>query len=56
MDTYEIEEPKRLGWRYINVIPFPREGGLVPLADFFNFQLNFPNTERSDFDFLTHFP
>ncbi len=51
-DTYKIEEPTRLGWRYINVIPFGREGGLVPLADFFTFQLNFPDTNGSDFENL----
>lgn len=52
LGTYEIQEPTRLGWRYINVIPFGREGGLVPLADFFNFQLDFPNTNGADFENL----
>ena len=34
--TYLINKPTRVGWRYINVIPFIRDSGLIPLYDFFD--------------------
>jgi uncharacterized protein (TIGR04255 family) len=31
----------RVGWRYVNIIPFTRENGYVPLKRFFNLTLHF---------------
>jgi uncharacterized protein (TIGR04255 family) len=32
----KIDVVSRIGWRYINVIPYTREAGLVPVAQFLN--------------------
>ncbi len=32
--TYPLRDLQRLGWRYINIIPFSREDGIVPLNRF----------------------
>ncbi len=42
-ETYSISKIDRLGWRYINLIPFTREDGLVPLQRFLTVSLNAPN-------------
>ena len=33
----------RVGWRYINVIPFSREDGVVPVGRFLKLQVPFPS-------------
>jgi uncharacterized protein (TIGR04255 family) len=33
-EIFNIEKLKRTGWRYINIIPFTREGGNIPLNRF----------------------
>ena len=40
----------RIGWRYINVIPFTRESGLLPLNDFFNLKFSFSQNLMSNFE------
>lgn len=41
-ETFTLNHLNRLGWRYINAIPFTREDGIVPLQQFINFDLNLP--------------
>ncbi|RLC30196.1 MAG: hypothetical protein DRH37_05890 [Deltaproteobacteria bacterium] len=41
-ETYPIKELKRLGWRYINIIPFSREDKIIPLHRFTSFELKLP--------------
>ena len=41
--TYpKIEHITRIGWRYINAMPFSREGGLVPISRFVKLDITFP--------------
>jgi uncharacterized protein (TIGR04255 family) len=43
-ETYpKISKITRVGWRYINVIPFAREDGLVPLRRFVTLNISFPD-------------
>lgn len=35
-DLFQVRRFSRIGWRYINLIPFTREKTLIPLARFFN--------------------
>jgi uncharacterized protein (TIGR04255 family) len=37
----KIKSLTRFGWRYINVIPFKREDGEIPLDQIFNFNISF---------------
>ena len=37
----KIRTLNRFGWRYINVIPFKRENGEIPLDQIFNFSITF---------------
>ncbi|KAA3596709.1 MAG: TIGR04255 family protein [Candidatus Scalindua sp. AMX11] len=41
-EMFTLKHVNRLGWRYINAIPFTREDGIVPLQQFINFDLNLP--------------
>jgi uncharacterized protein (TIGR04255 family) len=38
----QIDKLKRVGWRYINIIPFQREDGLVPVGRFFKTKAKLP--------------
>lgn len=40
--TYPVDELTRLGWRYINIIPFAREEGMVPLERLFKLGFKLP--------------
>ncbi len=44
---FPLEKLKRVGWRYVNVIPFTRESGSIPLKRFLNFGL-YLGKETSD--------
>jgi uncharacterized protein (TIGR04255 family) len=37
-----VDKLNRLGWRYVNVIPFQRERGVIPLRQFLAVELSFP--------------
>jgi len=39
---FKIGNLNRAGWRYINVIPYAKVGDIIPLAQFFNFDLGLP--------------
>lgn len=37
-----VRKLNRIGWRYVNIIPFRREEGLVPVRRFFKAQIEMP--------------
>lgn len=39
-ELYVLGKLNRVGWRYINVIPFVREEGIVPLQNFLDIEIN----------------
>lgn len=41
-EIYSIKKLNRLGWRYINVIPFNREDEIIPIQRFINFGFKLP--------------
>jgi uncharacterized protein (TIGR04255 family) len=43
-ELFRLEKLKRTGWRYINIIPFTREGGNIPLKRFLNFAVSLPQS------------
>lgn len=51
--TYSIKKLIRIGWRYINVIPFTRENGIVPLQRFVNIAVKLPNGMSDQFENLS---
>lgn len=57
---FSIKNYSRLGWRYINTMPFVREDSLIPLSRFFNgppsfFAIDSYSYERIDFKATTRF-
>lgn len=48
-DTFNINKINRIGWRYINVIPFVRNNGLIPLAKFLKLGFKIPASVPSEF-------
>lgn len=43
-NVFPIKKINRIGWRYINVIPFVRENGSIPLPRFLNVGFKLPET------------
>lgn len=41
-ETYPLEKLNRIGWRYINLIPFVREKGLIPIQRYLNLNICLP--------------
>jgi uncharacterized protein (TIGR04255 family) len=52
-EIYAVKKLNRLGWRYINVIPFSRENEIVPLQRFTNFGLKLPEGMSDKFENLS---
>jgi uncharacterized protein (TIGR04255 family) len=38
----KIDKVNRFGWRYVNLMPFQREQGMVPVRRFLNARIDFP--------------
>ena len=51
--TYSLKKLARVGWRYINVIPFTREDGIVPLQRFISINVNLPEGVSDQFENLS---
>lgn len=51
--VFDIQDITRAGWRYINVIPFVREHGLVPVSQFLRLGLRLPEMIPEQFDRLS---
>jgi uncharacterized protein (TIGR04255 family) len=49
-ETYALKNIQRLGWRYINVIPFTREDGILPLHRFINLDIKLPDCIPDQFE------
>jgi uncharacterized protein (TIGR04255 family) len=53
---YGIEGLNRVGWRYINVVPYVREKGLVPLNEYLRLSVVIPGVESARFEHVAlHF-
>ena len=52
-ETYSLKSLLRIGWRYVNVIPYSRENGIVPLHRFISVGISFPNEMSGEFENLT---
>jgi uncharacterized protein (TIGR04255 family) len=51
--TYSLKKLVRVGWRYINVIPYTREDGIVPLQRFISVNINLPEGVSDQFENLS---
>jgi len=51
--TYSLKKLARVGWRYINVIPFTREDGIVPLQRFVSVNVSLPAGVSDQFENLS---
>lgn len=47
---FKIKKLKRVGLRYINMIPFTREDGCIPLQRFFDLKVMLPNAAPEKFE------
>jgi len=52
-ETYSLKKLRRLGWRYINVIPFSREDGVVPIKRFTSAGIHLPGNMSDQFENLS---
>ena len=52
IETYPLRDLQRLGWRYINIIPFSREDGIVPLNRFVAAGIKVPEGISDQFENL----
>ncbi|MCX6640893.1 MAG: TIGR04255 family protein [bacterium] len=52
-EIYRIDSLKRTGLRYINLIPFSRESGLIPLHHLLNLGIQLPNEMVNRFENLS---
>lgn len=48
-EVFPVNIVNRIGWRYINVIPFTREKGLIPLARYLNLGFTSPKSIAGEF-------
>lgn len=46
---YKVKKLTRTGLRYINIIPFTREGEIIPLQNYFNIKISLPESISTDF-------
>lgn len=47
-----IDKLNRVGWRYVNIVPFARESGLIPLANFLSLDIPLPKQVPRRFEKL----
>lgn len=48
-EMFTVERMTRSGLRYVNIIPFTRESGIIPLKTFLNVEINLPKAVPSTF-------
>lgn len=48
-NVFSVKKINRVGWRYINVIPFVREDGVIPLSRFLNLGFKIPKSIPEEF-------
>ncbi len=49
-DIFHIDKLNRVGWRYINVIPFTREDGILPIRRFLRLGVDVPEGVSTHFE------
>lgn len=49
-DIFHLDKLDRVGWRYINIIPFSRENGILPIRRFLNLGVKVPEGVSDDFE------
>jgi len=47
--TFNLNKLNRIGWRYVNVIPFVRENGVIPLAKLLKIGFKVPKSVPEEF-------
>ncbi len=52
-NVFKLNKLNRTGWRYINIIPFTREDGYLPLKRFFNVKLIMPKSVPDQYENLS---
>ena len=52
-DVFGLHKLNRVGWRYINIIPFTRESGVLPLRRLLNLGVKVPKSVSEDFENLS---
>jgi uncharacterized protein (TIGR04255 family) len=52
-ELFNIRELKRAGLRYVNIIPFMRENNMIPIENFLNIKILFPNSIITNFKNLS---
>lgn len=52
-ELFKIQKLRRVGLRYINFIPFIRENDIIPIENYLNIKIIFPNSIKTDFKNLS---
>jgi uncharacterized protein (TIGR04255 family) len=52
-ETFKVKKLSRASWRYVNVIPFVRENGLIPLGQFLKLGFKLPSSIPERFKTLS---
>lgn len=52
-ELFKIGKLRRTGLRYINIIPFAREGNIIPIKNYLNIQIGLPKSIPTDFKHLS---
>ncbi len=55
LQTYKLSNFRRLGWRYVNLIPFTRERGLIPIKRFLNINIKIADFDNNNFENFSTF-
>jgi len=48
-ESFKIQKLNRTGLRYINIIPFAREGNVIPIKNYLNIDIGLPESIPADF-------
>ncbi len=51
-ELFTIEKLTRTGLRYVNVIPYTREKGIIPIENYLNIRIELPKSISTDFENL----
>jgi len=52
-ELFKVEKLNRTGLRYINIIPFTREGGIIPVQNYLNVKMSLPKLLPTSFKNLS---
>lgn len=54
-ELFKVDKLTRTGLRYINIIPFTREGNIIPITNYLKIEINLPKSISTDFKNLKMF-